>query len=208
MRKSQSQIKTLDFLSFALFNNKLLLQFNNLLLKNKTLFLSPLKMQQKFQQKYAPLSNNETYAYREAGTSDNILLLVHGTLASSYYFEPLLTTFSKDYRVIAPDLRGYGHTTNNRTSESIDDLVEDIKLFVDHLKIEKFALLGWSLGGGLSMKFAARYPSYVKKLILFHAIGVKGFPEYLEDQNGESTKRRVKNFRNGSSQDSRNSDQA
>jgi len=151
-------------------------------------------MQQKYDVKYAPLPNNETYAYREAGYSHNILILLHGNLSSSYYYETIFPSFSHEYRVIAPDLRGYGHSTSYTPPDSIDDLVQDLKLFVEHLNIEKFALLGWSLGGGLAMKFAANYPSHVTKLILFHSVGIKGLPKYLEDEHEEPTNIRAKTF--------------
>ena len=108
---------------------------------------------------YAPLSNGETYAYRDYGLSDNVIMFVHGNFSSSYFFETIFPLFTDKYRVVAVDLRGFGHSTNHTSALSTDDLAEDLKLFADHLKLAKFALLGWSLGGGIGMKFAARYPS-------------------------------------------------
>ena len=60
-----------------------------------------------------------------------------------------------------------------------DELAEDLKLLFDYLKLRNLALLGWSTGGGVLMKFAARYPEYVSRLILYHSIGVQGAPFYL-----------------------------
>jgi len=144
--------------------------------------------------KFAPLANNETYAYREAGKSHKILIFIHGNQSSSFYFETIFPYFSKEYRIIAPDLREYGLSTCYKPPNSLDDLVEDLKLFVEKLGIEQFALLGWSLGGGIAMKFAAKYPSYVTKLILLHSIGVQGLPKYLVNEKGENTQIRAKNF--------------
>ena len=142
--------------------------------------------------KYTSLPNNETYAYRDAGSSKDVIVLVHGNLSSSFYYEPLIQKLVGNYRVVAPDLRGYGHSTSNKTTDSIDDLVEDLKLFVDNLQLKNFVLAGWSLGGGLVMKFAARYPDYVLKLVLLHSIGIKGFPAYLIDEKGNQIETRAK----------------
>ena len=143
---------------------------------------------------YAPLSNGETYAYRDYGVSDNIIVFIHGNFSSSYFFETIFPQFTNKYRIIAPDLRGYGHSTNHTPALSADELAEDLKLFFDHLKLKKLALLGWSTGGGVLMKFAARYPEYVSRLILFHSIGVQGVPYYLAGEKDAHTKVRAKNF--------------
>ena len=143
---------------------------------------------------FAPLSNGESYAYRDYGESKDVIVFIHGNENSSYIFEIILHRFTNKYRVVAPDLRGYGHSTNHTPVISPDDFVEDLKLFFDHLKLEKFVLLGWSLGGALTMKFTAKYSQYVSKLILCHAIGVQGAALYLPDENDASKKVRVKTF--------------
>ena len=143
---------------------------------------------------FAPLSNGETYAYRDYGESKDAIVFIHGNENSSYIFEIILHKFTNKYRVIAPDLRGYGHSTNHIPVINPDDFVEDLKLLFDHLKLEKFVLLGWSLGGAFSMNFAAKYPHYVSNLILCHSIGVQGAALYLPDENGASTKVRVTTF--------------
>ena len=144
--------------------------------------------------KYAPLPNGETYAYRDYGTSENVIVFIHGNFSSSYFFEMIFPQFTNKYRVIAPDLRGYGHSTNHTPAPTADELAEDLKLFFDHLKLKNLALLGWSTGGGVLMKFAAKYPEYVSKLILYHSIGVQGFPFYPSDEKGTPTKVRAKNI--------------
>ena len=143
---------------------------------------------------YAPLSNGETYAYRDYGASENVIVFVHGNESSSFSFETAFPQFTNKYRVIAPDLRGYGHSTNHTPALKADIFVEDLKLLFDHLKLKKFALLGWSLGGGVVMKFASRYPEYVSKLILYHSIGAQGLPFYLPGDKDASQKVRPKNI--------------
>ena len=144
--------------------------------------------------KYADLSNGETYAYRDAGTSKDTIVFLHGNLSSSYYFAAILPKYTDKYRVIAPDLRGYGHSSCNNALKSIEDLVEDVRLLMDHLEIKMCILMGWCLGGGIAMKFAALHPDYITKMIIFHSINLQGLPAYLVDKNGHSTNKRAKNM--------------
>jgi len=144
--------------------------------------------------KYVTLANNETYAYREAGTSHQVLIFIHASMASSLYFKTIFPYFEKEYRIIAPDSRLYGNSTCYNPPNSLDDLAEDIKLFVEKLEIRQFTLLGWCSGGGIAIKFAAKYPKFVTKLILLHPLGVHGMPKYLVDEKGDFTKIRAKKF--------------
>ena len=144
--------------------------------------------------KYAPLPNGETYAYRDYGTSENVIVFIHGNFSSSYFFEMIFPKFTNEYRVIAPDLRGYGDSTNHTPALTADELAEDLKLFFDHLKLKNLALLGWSTGGGIVMKFAARHPEYVSKLILYHSVGVQGMAYFSSDEKGTPTKVRAMNI--------------
>ncbi len=80
------------------------------------------------------------------------------------------------YHIYALDLRGFGQSTYNKAIDSIQDFAEDVKLFIDQLKLEKFSLMGWSMGGGVAMQFTANHPTFVEKLILVESVGMKGYP--------------------------------
>ncbi len=138
--------------------------------------------------KTVDLANGETFTYREAGDSSKILLLVHGALGSSDVWSYIFPRFTDKFRVIAPDLRGHGQTTYNNKLRNHDDNAEDLKLFVDALGLKQFYLLGWSMGGGISMKFTAKYPEHVERLILHNSIGAQGFP-YTKVAEGKPTER-------------------
>jgi len=141
---------------------------------------------------FASLSNGETYAYRQAGeASSKPLLMIHGAFSSSSAFSHFFPQLSDTFRVIAPDLRGHGQSSWITPQESHDDHVEDLKLFCDELGLEKISLLGWSAGGAVTMKFAARYPELVDKLVLHGSIGAQGYPYYIPDENGKPTKSRI-----------------
>lgn len=123
------------------------------------------------------LANGETYAYREKGTGDKVLVLLHGNTSSSLFFDELIERMSEEeFRIIAPDMRGFGETTYNTPVTKIKDFADDLKLLVDALNLSNFALLGWSAGGAMAMRFAIDNPNYVSKLILMASASIKGYP--------------------------------
>ena len=93
------------------------------------------------------LPNNETLGYRIRKGGDKTLLLIHGNMTSSKHWDIFMENFNEDYTIIAPDMRGFGISTYNNTIDSISEFAEDLELFVQTLKLEKFDLMGWSTGG-------------------------------------------------------------
>ncbi|MFP4478239.1 MAG: alpha/beta fold hydrolase [Candidatus Izemoplasmatales bacterium] len=135
------------------------------------------------EKKYVDLVNKETYAYLEQGKGNHNLILVHGNTSSSVYFKPLLERLSKDIHVYAMDLRGFGDSTYINPIDTLKDFADDIYLFMEKLNINKADLLGWSLGGGVAMEFAAKYPDKLNKLILLDSASFKGYPVFKKDEN-------------------------
>jgi pimeloyl-ACP methyl ester carboxylesterase len=133
------------------------------------------------EKKYVTLKNGETYAYLEKGTGSNVLVLIHGNLSSSVYYMPLIQRLPEDIRVIAPDLRGFGNSSYQNPFDSLATLATDIQLLLSELKISKAHIAGWSLGGGVAMEFAARYPKSTNKLILINSTTHKGYPIFKKD---------------------------
>jgi pimeloyl-ACP methyl ester carboxylesterase len=130
---------------------------------------------------YVQLPNGEKYAYRKTGNNEKVLLLVHGILSSSAYFSFLIPYLASDFTLIAPDLRGFGHSSYNKILTSHDELAEDLKLFVEALNIPKCSILGVGIGGGVTFIFGAKYPEKTEKVILFGTFGPKGLhPEFKE----------------------------
>jgi len=142
---------------------------------------------------YIKLLNGETYAYQQAGDlKSDVLLLLHSLTSSSLLFSHHLSNLAaSNFYVIAPDLRGHGNSSYNMPIKSIDDLVEDIKLLLDFLQITKLSILGCSIGGGIAMKFATKYPEYTEKIILCSSIGPNGVPIYKTNEQGAPTNERA-----------------
>ncbi|QWB99655.1 alpha/beta hydrolase [Mycoplasmatota bacterium] len=137
------------------------------------------------EKKNVELVNKETYAYLEQGKGNKNLILVHGNTASSLYFKPLLERLPEDIHVFAIDLRGFGDSTYHQPIESLQELADDIYLFMEKLDIDKADVLGWSLGGGVVMEFAAKYPEKLEKLILLNSASYKGYPVFKKDKNNQ-----------------------
>ncbi|MFW5888995.1 MAG: alpha/beta fold hydrolase [Bacillota bacterium] len=135
------------------------------------------------EKKYVDLNNKEKYAYIESGKGNKNLILVHGNFSSSVYFKPLIELLPDNIHVYAMDLRGFGDSSYNKRVDSLKDLADDIYLFMEKLDINKANVLGWSLGGGVVMEFAVKYPEKLEKLILLNSTSYKGYPVFKKDEN-------------------------
>lgn len=138
------------------------------------------------EKKYVNLPNGERYAYIEKGEGDKVVLLIHGNNASSIHYEPLYREFPEGYRVIAPDLRGFGDSSYNKPFDTIHEIADDVALFLKELGVTSAYVVGWSFGGCVSQSLAARYPALVEKLVLLSSGSVKGYPIFKKDSMGQS----------------------
>ena len=130
------------------------------------------------------IKNGEVIHYLEHGAGEKTLLLIHGNFSSSLHYSPLIERLPNDIRVIAPDLRGYGDSTYYRRIKSLKDFAEDIYYFLQGKNIDVVDMVGWSLGGGVALEFAAAYPSMIRKLILINSTTHRGYPVFKKgDQN-------------------------
>ncbi len=135
---------------------------------------------------FVSLSNGETIAYQKVGRqSKEILVLIHGNMTSSQHWDLVIEKLQAEYHIYAIDLRGFGKSTYHKPIDSLQDFADDFKLFVDELQLKKFSLMGWSMGGGVAMEFAACHPEYVERLILVESVGMKGYPIFKKDINGQ-----------------------
>ncbi|MBV1774663.1 alpha/beta fold hydrolase [Burkholderiaceae bacterium DAT-1] len=117
--------------------------------------------------------------YYESGLHDApVVLLLHGFGGDSLNWYRLAKRLRKQYRLIMPDLPGFGETgVLPGKSYAIPAQIQRLKDFVDVLKLGRFHLVGNSMGGYLAAAFAAEFPSKVMSLALFNAAGVD-MPRY------------------------------
>ena len=110
--------------------------------------------------------------YIEEGTSTENLLLIHGLGASAERWEYVIPHFAKNYRVLVPDLIGFGLSDKPLVDYTTDYLSEFITKFLKKLNIDSVSIIGSSLGGQIGAEFAYQNNSMVKKLILVSPSGV------------------------------------
>ena len=127
----------------------------------------------------------ETLAYLDEGVGD-VVLMIHGNMSSSVHYEPLISRIKDKYRCVAVDLRGFGDSSYNERFDTLEELADDVALFIDALELGSVYLVGWSNGGGVSLKLCAKYPEKVKKFFDIEGAGHKGYPVY-QKENYKST---------------------
>lgn len=131
------------------------------------------------------LPNGETVAWREAGNHGPLLILVHGNMSSSVHWQIAMEQLATDYRIYAPDLRGFGDSSYNRPLNSLLNFAEDLILWMDAMNLRDAFMVGWSTGGGIIMELAAERPDLVRGLVLLDSVGIKGYPMFRKDANGK-----------------------
>ena len=118
------------------------------------------------------------------------LVMVHGFLGSSIMWEPQVHELKKYYRIIAPDLPGFGYSNKVEPCNSINLMAKKILDLIDKKKIDKFYLLGHSMGGMIVQEMTKLAGDKITKLICY-GTGPRGeMPERFEtiDQSRERLK--------------------
>jgi len=117
------------------------------------------------------------------------LLLVAGLASDSQSWQPVLDTLAADFKVIVFDNRGVGRTTPQEAATSITRMADDCVGLARQLGIEKFHLLGHSMGGFIALETAIRFPDRVDKLIVAAAAATDSarnhylFADWAADRN-------------------------
>src|SRR5580692_5464545 len=107
--------------------------------------------------------------YRAAGEPDSPgVLLLHGFPTSSFMFRELIPRLADDYRVIAPDLPGFGFTeipAERKYVYSFDGLALTIEAFTQALKISRFAIYVFDYGAPTGFRLAMAHPERITAIV-------------------------------------------
>jgi pimeloyl-ACP methyl ester carboxylesterase len=101
------------------------------------------------------------------------VILVHGSPGSSRVFEVLAAMLSEQFRVIVPDLPGFGASTHSLPDYSFRAHARYILELLDDLHIAKAHFVGFSMGGGVVLSIADIAPERVASIVMLSAIGVQ-----------------------------------
>jgi pimeloyl-ACP methyl ester carboxylesterase len=107
--------------------------------------------------------------YREAGAADApVLLLLHGYPTSSHMFRELMPRLASNYRLIAPDLPGFGFTEVPDTrayTYAFDHLAVTLNAFVEALELKRYAIYIFDYGAPTGLRLAMAHPERVTAII-------------------------------------------
>jgi pimeloyl-ACP methyl ester carboxylesterase len=117
----------------------------------------------------------ERIAYLDVGAGPAVMLL-HSLGTSSALWDDILPALSARYRVIAIDARGHGESTRHQACSG-DDIARDVIAVADAAEIDRFALLGISMGGQTAIRVAAESGRRVAALVLSSAYADVSGPE-------------------------------
>jgi pimeloyl-ACP methyl ester carboxylesterase len=113
-------------------------------------------------------SNGSRFHYAEAGSGDNLVILLHGFPEFWYSWRHQLTALGKSYHVVAPDMRGYNLSDKPGRVEDyrIEVLIEDVVGLIKYFGASKAAIVAHDWGAAVAWAVSQKYPEKVSKLAI------------------------------------------
>jgi pimeloyl-ACP methyl ester carboxylesterase len=103
--------------------------------------------------------------YEIRGEGEPLVLLHSGTRTARMY-DPFVETYATKYRVIVPDLRGHGGSTNPDGDWTTRSMAKDVFALLDHLGVERFKGIGTSAGAVTLLHMATQQPDRVEAMVV------------------------------------------
>src|SRR5262249_19027516 len=103
----------------------------------------------------------------DPGVSHGTMVLLHGFGGQSAQWKAQIEFFAEDYHIVAPDLRGHGHSDKPHAEYTLDEMISDLDAVLLATQVPaKSVLFGHSFGGAVAATYAVRHPERVERLIL------------------------------------------
>jgi pimeloyl-ACP methyl ester carboxylesterase len=115
---------------------------------------------------YAPVNGLSLYYQVHGSGPGTPLILLHGGVGLIEMFGELLPALAQGRPVIAADLQAHGRTADIDRPLSLERMAGDVAALVHHLDLGRVDVMGYSMGGGVALQTAIRYPDLVRKLVL------------------------------------------
>lgn len=104
------------------------------------------------------------------GDSPDVVVLLHGFSSQARYWDGFAVRVRDRFRVYSLDQRGHGRS-GWADDYTADAMPSDVEAFAEHLGIDRFVLIGHSMGGLVSMRYTAFHPGRVRALVVVDADG-------------------------------------
>jgi pimeloyl-ACP methyl ester carboxylesterase len=101
------------------------------------------------------------------------VLVLHGNNFGGFYFKGIIDALTKEgFRVIVPDQIGYGRSSKPIAPYNLNSQARNTYRILQHEKIERVSVVGHSMGGMLTARFATQFPKAVERLVIYNPIGL------------------------------------
>jgi pimeloyl-ACP methyl ester carboxylesterase len=97
------------------------------------------------------------------------LVLLHGAYMTVDAMGSILPGLAETRRVIVPEMQGHGRTADIDRPITYEGMADDVAALLGHLGIEEAEVFGYSMGGGVALQLAIRYPGSVRRLVVASA---------------------------------------
>src|SRR3989304_4886524 len=131
------------------------------------------------EEKFITIDGNKI-RYLESGGTDKTIVLLHGIGASAERWEFVIPEFSKHYKVIVPDLIGFGHSDKPLVDYTTEFFSDFLSSFLQKLGIARTNIIGSSLGGQITAKYADEFVSSIQDC-RFYMMDNCGHTPYVDD---------------------------
>lgn len=108
------------------------------------------------------------------------VVLVHGFLGSARMWAPVAAHLARSFDVIAIDLPGFGRDTTRTAPDRIEDFARLVIDTVDGLELDRFHMIGHSMGGMIAQQIALEFGSRIMRLVLYGTAGSGRLPFRFE----------------------------
>src|SRR6266513_2446174 len=113
--------------------------------------------------------NGIELAYQVVGDGEPLVLL-HGGFGSVEMFGPNVDLLAAGRRVIGVDLQSHGRSPASDRPMRFETMADDIAALIHELGVERAAIMGFSLGGGVALRMGIQHPDVVERLVLLSTV--------------------------------------
>jgi pimeloyl-ACP methyl ester carboxylesterase len=140
--------------------------------------------------------NGTSIYYRDVGRSDEVVVLLHGFPETGDAFVPVIGELSRHFRLIVPDLRGFGQSPPTPSGYDTPTVAADIGQLLERIAIDRAHIVGYDLGARVAFAFALEFPQRTKTLTVASAFieGLAGTAQMKQAAPGNPRTRHFAQF--------------